>query len=76
MCEGLKKLATHKATNIQDNKTKIIKYLKLEEKYPKLAKYIQLRRKFITYNILFDSLIIFLALIVIVGFNLYNFTTL
>ena len=54
----------------------IIKYLKLEEKYPKLAKYIQLRRKFITYNILFDSLIIFLALIVIVGFNLYNFTTL
>lgn len=54
----------------------IIKYLKLEEKYPKLARYIQLRRKFITYNILFDSLIIFLALIVIVGFNLYNFTTL
>lgn len=54
----------------------LIKYFKLEEKFPKLARYIQLRRKFITYNIMFDSLIIFIALIVIVGFNLYNFTTL
>lgn len=50
----------------------LIKYLKLEEKYPKLAKYIKLRRKFITYNIMFDSLVILLALFVIVGFNLYN----
>lgn len=49
-----------------------IKYLNLEEKYPKLAKYIKLRRKFITYNIMFDSLVILLALFVIVGFNLYN----
>ena len=50
----------------------LIKFLKLEEKYPKIAKYIRLRRRFITYNIIFDSLIILLALIVIVGFNLYN----
>ena len=49
----------------------IIKYFKLEERFPKIAKYIQLRRKFVTYNILLDALIIFLALIVIVGFNLY-----
>ena len=50
----------------------IIEQYKIEEKYPKIAKYIRLRRRFITYNIIFDSLIILLALIVIVGFNLYN----
>ena len=50
----------------------LIKYLKLEQKYPKVSKYIQLRRKFITYYLMFDALIIFVALFVIVGFNLYN----
>jgi len=51
---------------------RIIIYFKLEDKYPRLAKIIQLRRKVLTYYFLLDSLFIVLALIVIIGFNIYN----
>ena len=47
---------------------KLIVYLNLEEKYPKIAKFIQLRRKFQNYYLLLNTsliLIIFLVLIIV-----------
>lgn len=42
----------------------LIKYLLLEEKYPRLAKFINLRRKVLNFNIFINFLIIFILLII------------
>jgi hypothetical protein len=51
----------------------LIKYFKIEEKYPRIAKYIQLRRKFQQYYFFISTLWIFLALVTVLLFNLWLF---
>jgi hypothetical protein len=47
----------------------LIKYLLLEEKYPRLAKIINLRRKVLNFNIFINFLIIFILLIILIFIN-------
>jgi hypothetical protein len=51
----------------------IIKFYKLEEKYPRLAKFIQLRRKFQQYYFFFNSLGIIIFALIILIFNFWIF---
>ena len=47
----------------------LIRYLKLEEKFPKLAKYIQLRRKFQQYYLFLNFILIISTLLLIFYVN-------
>jgi hypothetical protein len=51
----------------------LIRYLNLEEKYPKLARFIQLRRKFQQYYFILNMFLIFIALSSIIYVNLLIF---
>jgi hypothetical protein len=51
----------------------LIKYFKIEEKYPRIAKFIQLRRKFQQYYFFISILWIFLSLVTVLIFNLWLF---
>lgn len=52
---------------------RLINYLKLEERYPKIAKYIILRRKFQQFYLLINILIIFIVTIIMFVMNLTLF---
>lgn len=47
----------------------LIKYFKLEDKFPRLAKYIRLRRLFQEYYFIFNVLLIVLILLYIIYMN-------
>ena len=49
---------------------KLIVYLNLEEKYPKIAKFIQLRRKFQNYYLLLNTSLILIICLVLIIINL------
>ena len=49
---------------------KLIVYLNLEEKYPKIAKFIQLRRKFQNYYLLLNTSMILIICLVLIIVNL------
>jgi hypothetical protein len=51
----------------------LIKYFKIEEKYPRIAKYIQLRRKFQQYYFFLNALLIIVFTIIIFVFNILIF---
>ena len=51
----------------------LIRYLNLEEKYPKLARFIQLRRKLQQYYFILNMFLIFIALSCIIYVNLLIF---
>jgi hypothetical protein len=51
----------------------LIRYLNLEEKYPKLARFIQLRRKFQQYYFILNIFLIFIALSSVIFVNLLIF---
>jgi hypothetical protein len=51
----------------------LIRYFKLEEKYPKLAKFIQIRRKFQQYYFALNMLLIFIALSTVIYANILVF---
>jgi hypothetical protein len=51
----------------------LIKYFKIEEKYPRIAKYISLRRKFQQYYFFFNALLIIVFTIIIFVFNILIF---
>ena len=49
----------------------IIDYFKLETRFPKLANIIKLRRKFQSYSIIWNTILIIVALIIIIVLNLH-----
>ena len=51
----------------------LIRYFKLEEKYPKIAKLIQIRRKFLEYYIKLNILLIILVLVLLLYTNFVVF---
>ena len=54
----------------------LIKYFRLEEKYPRLARVIVLRRKFQQYYLFLNFLSIIIVLLALIGINFYALTIL
>lgn len=52
---------------------KLIGFFNLEEKYPKLSFYFKLRRKYQQYYFLWNSLLIFFNLLIIISLDIYVF---